>query len=207
QEQVLRPHHVVVRVLRKARAQAIARLARLAVADAVRKDDEVARGVEKLAGAEELSAERLGQKAGTGAARAVQDQDGVADDAGRVAPRRADRAVVQRELGQRLAGGEPKAVHHEIAFDRRGKIRRGHRASDDDEAREKQGPQQGAHTFQTYYYKRSTHEASSLDLVRLGSGAAGGARRTVRTRADPPADDVARSHGDGAARPSATLCP
>src|SRR5439155_15690569 len=103
---VLRANHVVVRVLRKARVQAVARLARLPVADAVGQDDEVARGVEELTGAEELAAKGPRQKARARAAGAVKNEHGVADDARRVAPRRADRPVVQSQLGERLAGAE-----------------------------------------------------------------------------------------------------
>ena len=62
QHGVLRAHHVVVGVFRKPRVQAVARLARFAVADAVGQDDEVARGVEQLAGAEQLAAEGLRQE-------------------------------------------------------------------------------------------------------------------------------------------------
>ena len=62
EQRVLRADHVVVGVLGKARVQAVARLARLSVADAVRQDDEVARRVEQLAGAEQLAAERLRQE-------------------------------------------------------------------------------------------------------------------------------------------------
>ena len=59
---MLRAHHVVVGVLRKPRVQAVARLARLAVADAVRQDDEISRGVEQLARPEQLAAEGLREK-------------------------------------------------------------------------------------------------------------------------------------------------
>src|SRR5262252_9603901 len=42
-------HHVVVGVMRKMRAQSIARLARIAVTDAVREDDEITSGIEHRA--------------------------------------------------------------------------------------------------------------------------------------------------------------
>ena len=63
EERVMRSHHVVVRVLREARVQAVARLARLAVPDAVGQDDEVSRRIENLSRAEQLPAEGLRQEA------------------------------------------------------------------------------------------------------------------------------------------------
>ena len=54
---VLRVDHVVVVVARKFRAQAVGGLARFSVADGVGKDDEVFRGIERLAGAEQLARE------------------------------------------------------------------------------------------------------------------------------------------------------
>ena len=52
--------HVDVAVARELRAQPVARLARLAVADVVGQDDEVLRGVERLPGPEQLAGERRG---------------------------------------------------------------------------------------------------------------------------------------------------
>ena len=62
QQPVLGLDHVVVAVAREPRAQAVARLARLAVADVVGQDDEVLRGVERLAGAEQLAGEAVGEE-------------------------------------------------------------------------------------------------------------------------------------------------
>ena len=118
QHGVLRADHVVVGVFRKARVQAVARLARLSVADAVGQDDEVARRVEHLPCAEQLAAEGLRQERAAGAAGAVQDHHRVPHDAGRVALRRADRPVVQVQRWERFAGPEPEIADDEIAFDR-----------------------------------------------------------------------------------------
>ena len=57
QQQMLRANHVVVGVFRKSRPKAVARPARLPVADPVRQDDEVTGRVEQLAGPEQLAAE------------------------------------------------------------------------------------------------------------------------------------------------------
>ena len=123
EQRVLRADHVVVGVLRKPRAKAVARLARLAVTDAVRQDDEVARGVEQLPGSEQLAAERAREEAFARPARAVENQHRVAHDARCVASGRADRPVVQVELRQRLAGAEAEIADDEIAFDGCGEIR------------------------------------------------------------------------------------
>ncbi len=74
---VLRRDHVVVVVLRKVGVHPVARLAGFSVADVVGKDDEVAGGVEQLAGAEEDVGKLRGEELASGAAGAVQDQDGV----------------------------------------------------------------------------------------------------------------------------------
>ena len=134
QQEVLRADHVVVVVVREPRVQAVARLARLAVADAVGKDDEVLRGVEQLSGAEQLAAECARQEPCARAAGAVHDHDGVLDHARGVTVRRADRAVVQCHRRQRLATRERKSVDDEVAFDRGGEVgrTRRHRAEQTD---------------------------------------------------------------------------
>ena len=50
------------------------------------------------------------------AAGAVHDQHGVAHDALRVLPRRAERAVVDPQLRQRLARGEAEVPDDEVGF-------------------------------------------------------------------------------------------
>ena len=54
--------HVDVAVAREPCAQAVARLARVAVADVVRQDDVVLRGVEQLAWAEQLAGEAVAEE-------------------------------------------------------------------------------------------------------------------------------------------------
>ena len=100
---VLRVDHVVVVVLREVRAQPVGWLARLAGADRVGNDDVVAARVERLAGAEQLAREGRRQHARGRTRRAMQDQD-------RLAGRRADRHVVDAQLGQHLAGVEAEVA-------------------------------------------------------------------------------------------------
>ena len=78
-EAVLRHRDVVQPIVRKARAQAVARLAGAAEADDVGDDEEMPRGVERLAGAEQLAGERR-LEPGLGRAGGVVDQQhGVGD--------------------------------------------------------------------------------------------------------------------------------
>ena len=120
QHQMLRANHVVVGVLRKMRPEAIARLARLPVADPVRQHDEIAGGVQQLARPEELATEGPGEESCASAAGAVKDEHCVSNDARRVAPRRAERPIVQREGRKRLARLESKIACHVVGFDRNG---------------------------------------------------------------------------------------
>ena len=80
EQAVLRFDHVGVAVLRKLRAQAVAGLGGLAVADAVGQHDEVARGVERLARAKQLAGELGPDELRAAAAGAVPDEHGVAHD-------------------------------------------------------------------------------------------------------------------------------
>src|SRR5204863_9362463 len=98
--------------------------ARLAVSDSVRQHDEVARRIENLASAEELTREGLREKSRSGSTGAVKDQHGVAHDAGRVALRRADGPVMEVQLGQALAAAEREVVRDEVSFDRCRVLRR-----------------------------------------------------------------------------------
>jgi hypothetical protein len=57
QQFVLRQHHIVIIVLRKMHAHAVAWLARFSMADVVGNDDEIAAGIQGLAGAEQYVGE------------------------------------------------------------------------------------------------------------------------------------------------------
>src|SRR5262249_45636735 len=91
EELVLGCEDVLVAVSRELRAQSVARLARLAVPDVVRQDNEVLRGVEQLSWLEQLARKAAPDKLRTRAARAVHDQHGVGRHALRVLLRRPER--------------------------------------------------------------------------------------------------------------------
>ena len=108
QQAILRHHHVVVIVFRKARAQAVRGPRRLAGAERIRNDDEIFGGIERLAGAEQLARKSLPQHGLARAARAVQHQHGLGG-------RRPQGPVVQPQFRQHLAGVKAEVLHHEIA--------------------------------------------------------------------------------------------
>ena len=90
------------------------------MADAVRKDDEELGRVEQLPRPEEDARELLPQKSAPRPARAVHDEDGVADDARLIFYGSPDGRVVQLQLRQDLAAAEAKVADHEVALRGRG---------------------------------------------------------------------------------------
>ncbi len=116
-----RAHHVRIIVVRKLRAQAVARLGGFsqARAELIRKNEVVLRRVQQLAGPEEHARKRGDQEHAAGAVRAMKNQHGIRDAAVCVPLRRADRRVVQPHLGKRLAIRKFEIVRDEIAFLRR----------------------------------------------------------------------------------------
>ena len=97
EQAILRHHHVVVIVFRKARAHSVRGPRRLAGPERIRNDDEIFGGIERLAGAEQLAREALAHHGLARAARAMQHQH-------RLARGRAQRPVVQPQFRQHLAG-------------------------------------------------------------------------------------------------------
>jgi hypothetical protein len=89
------------------------------VTNVVRKDDEVAAGIEKLPGTKENSGKNWAKKLAPGSAGAVQDQNCICDFAARIFLWLPERVVVHAQFGQALAGLEVKIVNREIAFIRR----------------------------------------------------------------------------------------
>ena len=110
----MRRDHVVVVILREARVEAVAGLRGFSVADAVGKNDEIARRVEKLAGTEELSCELRLKELPPGAAGAVKDQDGVRDPSLRVAGGFPERHVVQAQLGHSFPRAKLELMDYEV---------------------------------------------------------------------------------------------
>ena len=89
------------------------------MADAVGKNDVVARSVEKLARAEQFARENGLQELLAGAAGAMEDQDGVGGTALGVARGLSERCVVKAQLRERFAGAKLEILHDKVAFGRR----------------------------------------------------------------------------------------
>ena len=113
---MLSGYHIAVAVLRKASAQAVARLTQVTVADVIRHHHEMLAGVEQLAWAEQFIGELFHAKLIARAARAMQQQDRIADHAIRIPHGFAGSAVVQAQFRQRLAVLKTEVADKEIAF-------------------------------------------------------------------------------------------
>src|SRR5262245_66575383 len=97
--------HVHVAVVGETGPQSVAWLTRLAVTDAVGKDQEIPLGIEESARAEQLTGETRTHVLCSAAAGAVEDEHGVADRSFFVAFGLATRLVVQPELEDGISGG------------------------------------------------------------------------------------------------------
>jgi hypothetical protein len=86
------------------------------MANAVRKNNEVARRVEELAWTKEYAGEWRREKLLPGAAGSVKDKYGVDRMSSCIFNRLAQRRVMQTQFRQRLAGMKLKIVNDEIAF-------------------------------------------------------------------------------------------
>ena len=117
QEPVLRADHVVVRVARELRPEPVARLRRAAVPDPVGDHHVIARGVERLARAEQNAGERRAEELRRRAARPVQDEHRVRGFPAAVVEAAAVRDVVNLQLRERLAGREPEVSENGLIRD------------------------------------------------------------------------------------------
>jgi hypothetical protein len=133
QQRVLRLDHVGVAVVRKVRVHSVARLARVAVSDAVRQNDVVLRRVEQLAWAEQHAREIPTGERAARSRGAVQHHHRVPNDSRGVAPRLAHRDVVESQLGKRFAVGEFEVVNDVVMA---GKALRVHRERQHEQAEE-----------------------------------------------------------------------
>ena len=115
QQPIVGRRHVAVAVMGKTSVQSLARPARTSVTDAVRQNEMVPRSIEELPLAEELPGKFRTQKVAPLAGRPVHDEHRIANDPLAVACGRAQRAVVQAQLGQRFAGCEMKVANHKVA--------------------------------------------------------------------------------------------
>ena len=101
QQAVLRQDQVVIIVMREFRTQPVGGFRRSSGAQGVGDDDKVFRGVQRLAGAEQLARVSRRQHRRGGPRGAVQDQY-------RLARGIADRDVMEAQFGKGLAGVKPK---------------------------------------------------------------------------------------------------
>src|SRR3954468_1883181 len=112
---MLRVNHVVVIVFRKLHVHPVTWLARLAVADSVRKDDVELRGIEELSVREQR---RHGSdKASSAAGRAMQHQHCIPDDAARILSWRAKCCVMNAQRWKSLSALELEVADREVALD------------------------------------------------------------------------------------------
>ncbi len=121
---VLRLDHVRIPVVWESHVEPIARLAGIAMADAVRQDNEVLGWIQKLPAIEKLTGELIAKKLFAGASRSVQDQNRIlyfANGAGDWLPQR---PVVELDFARVLAAAKMEIAEYVIAFERLGKAGR-----------------------------------------------------------------------------------
>src|SRR5258707_12379752 len=87
------------------------------MSDPVGKNDVVACGVQRLAGAEQNSGKTAGLKTLPAAAGAMQNEDGIANNPSRIARWLAESRVVQPQFSQLLARAEHEIASRPVAFD------------------------------------------------------------------------------------------
>src|SRR3989442_12029195 len=102
--------------MRELHPQPVARLAGFAGPDRIRKNDVVAARIQRLAAAEQFSAQLRGKKTPAGTSRTMQHENRIADVACRIAFRRAESDVMEAQLREFLAGLEREAGHIPVAF-------------------------------------------------------------------------------------------
>src|SRR5438067_11656002 len=120
---MMRGNHVVIVVLGKMRVQAIAGLRGFSVPDAIRKNDVVARGIEKLARAEEFTGKNGRKELLCSAPGAMQNQDRIGDASLRVARGLAERGVVKTQIGERFTRAKLEMLRDKVASARGGRVR------------------------------------------------------------------------------------
>jgi len=118
--------------------QSVARFAGFSVADAIGEDDEILACIEQLSGAKELAGELGADELRPAARGAVQNQNRIARDSLRVAPRLTERAVMDAQFRQRRAGGEFEILEHDIVLGRCGIFRRHERGRHEQQERNDQ---------------------------------------------------------------------
>lgn len=116
QHAALRLDHVVIIIMGKGHAQAVAGLGGITVADIVGQDDEIAAHVERLAGAIKFVGKLRLQELRARSAGAVQDHHRIVDPPLGVAMRRADGAIMHPQFRQLLTRTESKVADDMVAL-------------------------------------------------------------------------------------------
>src|SRR5437016_6443227 len=109
---------------RKFRAQTIARLARFAVTNSIRQDDEEFRGIERLTIAEKFAGKFRANELRAASSRSMHDQHGVRRFSLRIFISLPQGTVMDTQLRQRFATRELEIANRVIAFRRCGIIAR-----------------------------------------------------------------------------------
>ena len=122
QEAMLRLDHVGIPVGGEPGVEAVAWLARAPVPYPVGQDDEHAGGVERLARPEKLAGKHRIDEARAGAPRPMEDEDGVPNGSVRAALGPSQKAVVDAQFRQALAGGKLEIPDHIVRLRRLGVV-------------------------------------------------------------------------------------
>ena len=146
EQQILCLHHVVVAVVGKVAAQAIARLAGFAVADAIGQYDKKPRRIERLPRPEELAGELVAHEVAAVAAGAMHDEHRIAHHALRIRTRMAKGTVVDAQLRQRFTGREAEILENVVRFDRRRIVRRARHRPNAQQGQQRARPHLQPHT-------------------------------------------------------------
>ena len=111
---MLRFDHVAIAVARKFCVESIARLAGLAVAEIVRQDEKVARGVQRLARVKKFARELGPQEIAAISSGPVKDQHRILNAAEFINPRRTECAVMHPQIRQDFSRSKMKITKDEI---------------------------------------------------------------------------------------------
>ena len=119
QQAILRFDHVEVSVARKFRMHPVARLARFAVADRIRQDDEELCHIERLIFPEELAGKLRANKLRAAAGRPMHDENCIRRFALRIFLRFSERPIMETQLRQCFARSKFEIANRVIALSRR----------------------------------------------------------------------------------------
>ena len=116
QQPILGSDHVAIPVVRKLRAQSIARLTGSAGTDSVGKNYEVRRGIEQVSRSEQLTGETRREKPASASSGAVENEYRIGDGARRVPAWRSECRVMNSQLRKDRPFVEAEVAHDEVAL-------------------------------------------------------------------------------------------